>query len=55
MGEFSQIKYEVDGPVATITLNRPEKMNAYTRHMMGEICTAMDLADGDDAVRARQS
>ncbi len=52
MGEFSQIKYEVDGPIATITLNRPEKMNAYTRHMMREICAAMDLADGDDAVRA---
>ncbi len=52
MGEFSQIKYKVDGPIATITLNRPEKMNAYTRHMMREICAAMDLADGDDAVRA---
>ncbi|MDZ4307574.1 crotonase/enoyl-CoA hydratase family protein [Allopontixanthobacter sp.] len=52
MGDFSQIRYEVEGPVATITLNRPEKMNAYTRHMMREICAAMDLADGDDAVRA---
>lgn len=52
MGDFGQIRYEVDGPVATITLDRPEKMNAYTRQMMGEICAAMDLADGDDAVRA---
>lgn len=52
MGDFTQIKYEIDGPVATITLNRPEKMNAYTRHMMGEICAAMDMADGNDAVRA---
>jgi len=52
MGDFSQIRYEVEGPVATITLNRPEKMNAYTRHMMREICAAMDLADADDAVRA---
>lgn len=52
MGDFTQIKYEVDGPVATITLNRPQKMNAYTRHMMGEICAAMDMADENDAVRA---
>lgn len=52
MADFSQIKYEVDGPIATITLNRPEKMNAYTRGMMREICAAMDLADGNDAVRA---
>ncbi len=52
MGDFTQIKFEIDGPVATITLNRPEKMNAYTRHMMGEICAAMDMADGNDAVRA---
>lgn len=52
MGDFTQIKYEIDGPVATITLNRAEKMNAYTRHMMGEICAAMDMADGNDAVRA---
>ncbi len=52
MGDFTQIKYEVDGPVATITLDRPQKLNAYTRHMMGEICAAMDMADGDDSVRA---
>lgn len=52
MGDYSQIKYEVDGPVATITLNRPDKLNAYTRQMMGEICAAMDLADADDGVRA---
>ena len=52
MGDYSQIKYQVAGPVATITLNRPEKMNAYTRHMMREICAAMDEVDADDAVRA---
>jgi enoyl-CoA hydratase/carnithine racemase len=52
MSDFSQIKYEIDGPIAVITLNRPEKMNAYTRHMMGEICAAMDLADANDTVRA---
>lgn len=52
MSDYTQITYEIDGPIAVITLNRPEKMNAYTRHMMGEICAAMDVADADDAVRA---
>jgi len=42
---------KVDG-VATITLNRPEKMNAYTRTMGEEIIAAMDDIDADDAVRA---
>lgn len=42
---------KADG-IATITLNRPEKMNAYTRTMGAEIIAAMDDIDGDDAVRA---
>ncbi|MCP5396236.1 MAG: crotonase/enoyl-CoA hydratase family protein [Sphingomonadaceae bacterium] len=50
--DFTQIHYERDGPVATITLNRPEKLNAYTRHMMGEIIAALDMTDSDDSVRA---
>ncbi len=52
MSEFEQIRYEVTDTIATITLNRPEKMNAYTRLMMAEIVQAMDEADGDDNVRA---
>ncbi|WP_336985845.1 crotonase/enoyl-CoA hydratase family protein [Altererythrobacter aquiaggeris] len=52
MAAFEQIKYEVTGKVATITLDRPEKMNAYTRYMMGEMIRAMDEADADDNVRA---
>jgi enoyl-CoA hydratase/carnithine racemase len=42
----------VSEKIATITLNRPEKLNAYTRTMAGEIAEAMDRADGDDGVRA---
>src|SRR3546814_3626835 len=42
---------KADG-IATITLNRPEKLNAYTRAMQGETCAAMDDIDADDAVRA---
>jgi len=52
MSEYSQIAYGVAGGIATITLNRPEKMNAYTRTMMAEIIDAFDRSDGDDAVRA---
>lgn len=52
MTEFTQIMYDVADGIATITMHRPEKMNAFTNVMMREMCTAFDLADGDDAVRA---
>jgi enoyl-CoA hydratase/carnithine racemase len=51
MTGFTQTIYEVAGGVATITLNRPDKMNAFTSVMMQELCDAFDLADGDDEVR----
>ena len=50
--QYSQIAVgKVDG-IATITLNRPDKMNAYTRTMGAEIMAAMDDIDADDSVRA---
>ncbi len=49
---FTQILYEVADGIATITLNRPEKMNAFTVVMMQEMCAAFDAVDADDAVRA---
>lgn len=52
MGGYSQISLDIDGPIATITLDRPEKMNAFTGTMMNEIIDALDKTDGDDAVRA---
>lgn len=52
MTDFTQILLDKDGPVATITLNRPDKMNAYTRIMMEEIIRALDDTDADDAIRA---
>jgi len=52
MNSFTQILLEKDGPIATITLNRPEKMNAYTRVMMREMIDALDDTDDDDAIRA---
>ena len=52
MTEFTQIQYAVVHGIATITMHRPEKMNAFTNVMMREMCTAFDLVDADDAVRA---
>ena len=48
---FTQIVYDVADGIATITLNRPEKLNAFTRTMMAELIEAFDLSDADDAVR----
>lgn len=52
MTDFTQILYDVADGIATITLNRPEKMNAFTSTMMLEMCAAFDLIDADDDVRA---
>ena len=52
MSDYTQIRLDVDDGIATITLHRPDKMNAFTRTMMGEIIDAMDRIDADDAVRA---
>ncbi len=52
MTEFTQIKLDITGHLATITLYRPDKMNAFTRVMMREFIEALDITDADDAVRA---
>lgn len=49
---YTQILLDKADKIATITLNRPEKMNAYTRTMQNEICDAMDDIDADDDIRA---
>ncbi len=48
---YEQIAYDVSEGIATITLNRPEKMNAFTGVMMTELIDALDKANKDDAVR----
>ncbi|PCG14472.1 MULTISPECIES: crotonase/enoyl-CoA hydratase family protein [Sphingomonas] len=48
---YEQIIYEVADGVATITLNRPEKLNAFTGTMMAELIAAFDASDADDDVR----
>src|ERR1700679_668226 len=49
---YEQIIYEVADNIATITLNRPEKLNAFTGIMMNEMLDAFDKVDADDNVRA---
>src|ERR1700743_1655592 len=48
---YSEITYEVADNVATITLSRPDRLNAFTTTMCREIVAAFDAADADDQGR----
>jgi enoyl-CoA hydratase/carnithine racemase len=48
---FEDILYSVSDGIATITLNRPDKLNAFTGRMMHEIIEALDATDADDDVK----
>ena len=48
---FETLLYAVEDGVATITLNRPDKLNAFTTQMMLDMIAAFDATDADDAVR----
>ncbi len=50
--EFETIIFEKKEKVLTITLNRPERLNAYTGQMQGELIEAFEAAGKDDEVRA---
>lgn len=52
MSEYKQILYKKEGRVATITLNRAEKLNAYSEIMVHEILAALADARDDDEIRA---
>ena len=47
---FEQVRYEVDDPVATITLNRPDQLNAWTARMGHEVAAAVGEAERDPSV-----
>jgi enoyl-CoA hydratase/carnithine racemase len=49
---YETIRVDVSDKVATITLNRPDRLNAFTREMSHELITAFDAIDADDLVRA---
>jgi enoyl-CoA hydratase/carnithine racemase len=48
---FETLLYSVEDGIATITLNRPDKMNAFTARMMKDMIDVFDLTDADDNVR----
>ncbi|HYZ28443.1 MAG TPA: enoyl-CoA hydratase-related protein, partial [Thermoleophilaceae bacterium] len=50
--DYEQIRYEVADGVLTITLDRPDRLNAFTDTMMRELIAAFDASDADDDVRA---
>jgi enoyl-CoA hydratase/carnithine racemase len=49
---YEEILYEVSENIATITLHRPDKLNAFTNRMLKELISAFDATDADDEVRA---
>ena len=50
--KFETLLFDVEDGIATITLNRPDKLNAFTAQMMLDMIAAFDATDADDAVKA---
>jgi enoyl-CoA hydratase/carnithine racemase len=50
--DYQEIQYSVAERVLTLTLQRPDKLNAFTARMLSELLDALDRADADDDVRA---
>ena len=49
---FETILLDIEDGIATITLNRPDRLNAFTAQMMLDMMAAFDATDADDAVKA---
>ena len=49
---FEDIVYEVDGPAAVVTMNRPQRYNAFRGRTIEELIKAFRTAWADDSVRA---
>lgn len=52
MSSYETIKLEIADGVATLTLNRPDRMNAFNEQMVRDMVAAFDITDADDSVRA---
>ncbi len=50
--DFHDVRYEIADELATITLHRPDRLNAVTTRLLDELIAAFDRADADDGVRA---
>ena len=50
--EFTDLRYDVEAPIAIITLDRPESRNAYSEGMVTSLIAALDAAEADSSVRA---
>ena len=48
---FENIRFEVDGGIARLTLHRPDKLNSFTGTMHGELRTALETVQGDSSIR----
>lgn len=51
MTSYPDLDYRTDGPVAYLTLNRPELKNAFTLPMLDSLCRALEAATGDDDIK----
>src|SRR5262249_40465671 len=49
--DFKALRYELENRILTLTLNRPDRMNAFTGRMCEELIAAFDRADADDDVK----
>lgn len=49
--DFETLEWAVDAGVLTLTLNRPDRLNAFTHQMMRDLLAAFDAIDADDAIR----
>ena len=52
MPEFETLRYEIEDQVLLLTMNRPERLNAFNSQMQREFLEALDHADTDDEIRA---
>jgi enoyl-CoA hydratase/carnithine racemase len=50
--DFETAFVDIDDGIATITINRPDRLNTYTFQMMADLVAAFDLTDADDRVGA---
>jgi enoyl-CoA hydratase/carnithine racemase len=51
MSDYQHIRYAIEDGILTITLHRPEQLNAFSALMLQELMDAFDRSDGDDAVK----